>query len=162
MSEWDDIEARLEREEARLRFKAANLRKRHTWSLMAEQELTVADDIRSALEEIERRGLQYPDDLGVSRDAAGLSARCAELRDRLVAQGKRAEAAEAVLDIASREIDRLTKKAESAEAEVERLKGLLTKVMGRVQHRSPQLAREIIGSVSEDAEFSAALRGGGK
>lgn len=94
MSEWDDIEARLEREEARLRFKAANLRKRHTWSLMAEQELTVADDIRSALEEIERRGLQYPDDLGVSRDAAGLSARCAELRDRLVAQGKRAEAAE--------------------------------------------------------------------
>ena len=57
-----------------------------------------ADDIRAALEEIERRGLQYPDDLGISRDAAGLSARCAELRDRLVAQGKRAEAAEAEVE----------------------------------------------------------------
>lgn len=54
-------------------------------------------DIRAALEEIERRGLQYPDDLGISRDATSLSARCAELRDRLVAQGKRAEAAEAKL-----------------------------------------------------------------
>ena len=59
-------------------------------------------DIRAALEEIERRGLQYPDDLGISRDAAGLSARCAELRDRLVAQGKRAEAAEARLAEAER------------------------------------------------------------
>lgn len=121
--DWsDEAKARLEEEEKRLRLKAANLQERHgAWSLMAKQELVVADDIRAALGEIGRRGLQYPDDLGISRDAAGLSARCAELRDRLVAQGKRAEAAEADRDewretAARRMLGRRAAEAELAEA----------------------------------------------
>ena len=58
MSDWtDETRERLEKEEKRLRLKAANLKERHgEWSLMAAQELVVADDIRAALEEIERRG----------------------------------------------------------------------------------------------------------
>lgn len=150
--DWtDEVRVRLVREEERLRYKAANLQARGK-TVMAAQELVVADDIRSALGEIESLQRQLAEMLvnATLQWQAG--------QEHL----KRAESAEAVLDIASREIDRLTKKAESAEAEVERLKGLLTKVMGRVQHRSPQLAREIIGSVSEDAEFRAALRGGGE
>ena len=93
-----------------------------------------AADIRAALGEIERRGLQYPDDLGVSRDAAGLSARCAELRDRLVAQGKRAEAAEAKLTEAGmghalpdQQCSAIEHKA--LRAEVERLRAALGRVL---------------------------------
>lgn len=54
--DWsDEAKARLEEEEKRLRLKAANLQERHgAWSLMAKQELVVADDIRAALEMIER------------------------------------------------------------------------------------------------------------
>lgn len=51
-------------------------------------------------------------------------------------------------------------------AEVERLEGLLAKVvdftvhlLGVYERRSPELAKEIIGSLSSDAEFRAALRG---
>ena len=56
MTDWsDERKAMLEEEEKRLRLKAANLQERHgAWSLMAKQELVVADDIRSALDEIER------------------------------------------------------------------------------------------------------------
>ena len=52
--DWtNEVKARLEEEEKRLRLKAANLQERHgAWSLMAKQELVVADDIRAALEEI--------------------------------------------------------------------------------------------------------------
>lgn len=88
-------------------------------------------DIRAALGEIRRRG-PHPDDLGIPRDAAGLSARCAELRDRLVAQGKRAEAAEAKLAQARADIlaieDRLSTAhgiADELQAEVERLEAAL-------------------------------------
>ena len=56
MTDWSDEErARLVREEERLRYKAANLQARGK-TVMAAQELVVADDIRAALAEIERRG----------------------------------------------------------------------------------------------------------
>ena len=56
--DWsDEVRARLVREEERLRYKAANLQARGK-TVMAAQELVVADDIRAALAEIElRRGL---------------------------------------------------------------------------------------------------------
>ena len=142
VSDWtDETRARLEKRSRAMTVSSADAWDKQTGA-----------DIRAALGEIESLQRQLAEMLvnATLQWQAG--------QEHL----KRAESAEAVLDIASREIDRLTKKAESAEAEVERLKGLLTKVMGRVQHRSPQLAREIIGSVSEDAEFRAALRGGGK
>ena len=142
MSDWtDETRARLEKRSRAMTVSSADAWDKQTGA-----------DIRAALGEIESLQRQLAEMLvnATLQWQAG--------QEHL----KRAESAEAVLDIASREIDRLTKKAESAEAEVERLKGLLTKVMGRVQHRSPQLAREIIGSVSEDAEFRAALRGGGE
>lgn len=53
MTDWDEVRARLVREEERLRYKAANLQARGK-TVMAAQELVVADDIRAALEEIER------------------------------------------------------------------------------------------------------------
>ena len=54
MSDWtDETRARLVREEERLRYKAANLQGRGK-TVMAAQELVVADDIRAALGEIER------------------------------------------------------------------------------------------------------------
>ena len=142
VSDWtDETRARLEKRSRAMTVSSADAWDKQTGA-----------DIRAALGEIESLQRQLAEMLvnATLQWQAG--------QEHL----KRAESAEAVLDIASREIDRLTKKAESAEAEVERLKGLLTKVMGRVQHRSPQLAREIIGSVSEDAEFRAALRGGGE
>ena len=56
MSDWtDEVRARMVREEERLRYKAANLQARGK-TVMAAQELVVADDIRAALEEIERLG----------------------------------------------------------------------------------------------------------
>ena len=55
MSEWtDEVRARMVREEERLRYKAANLQARGK-TVMAAQELAVADDIRAALGEIERQ-----------------------------------------------------------------------------------------------------------
>lgn len=86
MTDWtDEVKARLEvdADEMVKEFRSAGSKRQGA-------------DIRAALGEIERRG-PHPDDLGIPRDAAGLSARCAELRDRLVTQGKRAEAAEAKL-----------------------------------------------------------------
>ena len=53
--DWSEVRARLVKEEERLRYKAANLQARGK-TVMAAQELVVADDIRAALEEIERRG----------------------------------------------------------------------------------------------------------
>ena len=52
--DWtDEVRARMVREEERLRYKAANLQARGK-TVMAAQELAVADDIRAALAEIER------------------------------------------------------------------------------------------------------------
>ena len=54
MSDWtDEVRARMVREEERLRYKAANLQARGK-TVMAAQELAVADDIRAALAEVER------------------------------------------------------------------------------------------------------------
>lgn len=52
--------------------------------------------LRQRVEEMER-GRVAPDDLGVMRDASGLSERCHELVRRLLKQSQRAEAAEAKL-----------------------------------------------------------------
>ena len=111
MTDWGEAKARLE---GRIE------------SLVRGKDYGLVADIRAALEEIERRGLQYPDDLGISRDAAGLSARCAELRDRLVAQGKRAEAAEAEVELLKRERDAaLVHGPEELITELERLRAAL-------------------------------------
>lgn len=58
--------------------------------------------VLSALEAAEA-----PDDLGVIRDARALSARCGELRDRLVRHGQRAEAAEAREQTRVKELEEL-------------------------------------------------------
>ena len=66
MTDWsDEAKARLEEEEKRLRLKAANLLERNgAWSLMARQELAVADDIRAMLGEIERLRAERVEHLG--------------------------------------------------------------------------------------------------
>lgn len=54
VSDWtDEVRARMVREEERLRYKAANLQARGK-TVMAAQELAVADDICAALAEVER------------------------------------------------------------------------------------------------------------
>ena len=70
MTDWsDEVRARLVREEERLRYKAANLQARGK-TVMAAQELVVADDIRAALGEIRRlRGV-----LGLVLTETGLQA----------------------------------------------------------------------------------------
>ena len=85
--DWsDEAKARLEEEEKRLRLKAANLQERHgAWSLMAKQELVVANDISAALEEIEQRGERLAQ---WEREEVTRAANCC-------GQEERAEAAEA-------------------------------------------------------------------
>lgn len=88
--DWsDEAKARLEEEEKRLRLKAANLQERHgAWSLMAKQELVVANDISAALEEIEQRGERLAQ---WEREEVTRAANCC-------GQEERAEAAEADRD----------------------------------------------------------------
>lgn len=103
--------------------------------------------------EIERRGLRYPDDLGIAQDAVGLSARCAELRDRLLRQGERAEAAEA-------EVERLR-------AGITAMDALIPAVMDALESDARiDVRRAAFESIQiaydEPHPWAAALRGGGE
>lgn len=111
MEDWGAERARLEKEEERLRLKAANLKQRHgEWSLMAKQELETAADIRAALERVEEERQHKEAYFKAGREAEievmALRQRVEELereRDGSVGwrtakeQQKRAEAAEAKL-----------------------------------------------------------------
>ena len=95
MSDWtDEVRARMVREEERLRYKAANLQARGK-TVMAAQELVVADDIRAALGEI---GRQRSEIAALARQVTEAMARSERdhIRDedRLAEWKKRAEAAE--------------------------------------------------------------------
>lgn len=167
--DWsDEAKARLEEEEKRLRLKAANLQERHgAWSLMAKQELVVANDISAALEEIEQRGERLAqwereevtraanccgqEERAEAAEAAHREAAAQwqdESRLRREAEAKLAEAANARVNwgAALAEVDRLT-------AEVERLREALRECQ-RVFDHPAFTDRAGIGDV-----VRAALRG---
>ena len=108
--DWSEVRARLVREEERLRYKAANLQARGK-TVMAAQELVVADDIRAALEEIER--------LRVERDGAVNGLALMEERAE-AAEAKLAEVQEAGATIV-KAAERFRQEGSADRAEVERL-----------------------------------------
>ena len=107
--DWsDEVRARLVREEERLRYKAANLQARGK-TVMAAQELVVADDIRAALGEIKHFHTVH------------------KWCHRQPTHGKCCTCQACGLDYDSCRcsLDEQVERAEAAEAEVERLRGLL-------------------------------------
>ncbi len=188
--DWtDEAKARLEEEEKRLRLKAANLQERHgAWSLMAKQELVVADDIRAALEMIERRGERLAQ---WEREEVTRAANCC-------GQEERAEAAEAKLAEAEAEHptgvclerglraerDKLRRDLDRKDHEVSDLKAesagrdahlsVIAKELGvegrvaavhAVRGLKAEVSRltEMVGRLKKDRDvFRAALRGGGE
>lgn len=123
--DWsDETEARLEEEEKRLRHKAANLQERHgTWSLMARQELAVADDIRAALEEI-RRVTAERDEWKRLAHVEAKGVRCA-FEER--AEAAEAKLTEAQADLAQEKRDRAwwAARLDTAEAKLAEAQGVL-------------------------------------
>lgn len=157
--DWsDEVRARLVREEERLRYKAANLQARGK-TVMAAQELVVADDIRAALGEIEEchriagEAIGTDPSLRSSACVSALAVHCEWLRER----AERAESA----------MDNLAGKLSKAEAEVERLLEIVMaveqKFPGETRAQTAlRYVREAESRANEPGHARAALRGGGK
>ena len=149
--DWsDEVRARLVREEERLRYKAANLQARGK-TVMAAQELVVADDIRAALGEIEEchriagEAIGTDPSLRSSACVSALAVHCEWLRER----AERAESA----------MDNLAGKLSKAEAEVERLRIAGQRCM---EISTGLAAAEVVGHMDILNVMSAAMRGGGE
>lgn len=152
--DWsDEVRARLVREEERLRYKAANLQARGK-TVMAAQELVVADDIRAALEEIRRVTAERDEWKRIAHvEAKGL--RCAFRERAEKAEAKLAELESELKWLRDEHMDKTGQWLKVLD-ENKRLRELLEECLEIFRHRA-FTDRAGIGDRVE-----AALRGGGE